>query len=80
MIISLPRSASRRAGTQRGIRYADEWIWASGLALNSAEARARERDFGGAMRWLEVVEDLELYLPREYELKRISWQELDRST
>lgn len=45
------------------------------LALSSAEAHARSRDFRGALRWLEVAEDLELYLPREYELKRISWQE-----
>jgi sulfide:quinone oxidoreductase len=49
---------------------------AVGLALSSADATADERDFGRALRWLEVAEDLELYLPREYELKRISWQEL----
>jgi len=49
------------------------------LALTSAEGKARERDFRGALRWLEVVEDLELYLPREYELKRIAWTELGRS-
>jgi sulfide:quinone oxidoreductase len=46
------------------------------LALSSADAKAHERDFGAALRWLEVAEDLELYLPRSYELKRTSWQEL----
>jgi len=49
------------------------------LALSSADADARWRDFPGALRWLEVAEDLELYLPREYELKRASWQELAKS-
>ena len=49
------------------------------MALSSAEAHARERDFAGAMRWLEVVEDLELYLPREYEAKRESWRGLSSS-
>lgn len=44
-------------------------------ALISADASARERDFKGALRWLEVVEDLELYLPTDYELRRISWQQ-----
>jgi sulfide:quinone oxidoreductase len=47
-----------------------------GLALATAEANARSEDYKGAMGWLEVVEDLELHLPTEYELKRISWQEL----
>jgi sulfide:quinone oxidoreductase len=46
------------------------------LALASAEVDARARDFPGAMRWLEVVEDLELYLPREYEAKREAWRGL----
>ena len=44
------------------------------LSLGSADAAAAERDFKGALRWLEVAEDLELYLPGDYELKRISWQ------
>lgn len=48
------------------------------VALSYADAKSRERDFPGALRWLEVAEDLELYLPREYELKRTSWQELAR--
>jgi sulfide:quinone oxidoreductase len=47
-----------------------------GLALASAEVDAREQDFPGALRWLEVAEDLELYLPREYELKRETWKAL----
>jgi sulfide:quinone oxidoreductase len=52
---------------------------AVGLALTSADADARWRDFRGALRWLEVAEDLQLYLPSEYELKRMSWEELARS-
>jgi sulfide:quinone oxidoreductase len=47
------------------------------VALASADQHAGARDFKGALRWLEVAEDLELYLPREYELKRISWQGQD---
>jgi sulfide:quinone oxidoreductase len=46
------------------------------MALTSADSSSSERDFKGALRWLEVAEDLELYLPSEYELKRISWEEL----
>jgi sulfide:quinone oxidoreductase len=47
------------------------------VALSSASASAEARDFRGALRWLEVAEDLDLYLPSEYELKRISWRELE---
>jgi sulfide:quinone oxidoreductase len=46
------------------------------VALSSAEAHASEGDFSGALRWLEVVENLELYLPRGSEAKRASWLEL----
>jgi sulfide:quinone oxidoreductase len=46
------------------------------VALTSAEAHARERDFHGALRWLEVAEDLDLYLPSGYEAKRAAWLEL----
>jgi sulfide:quinone oxidoreductase len=49
------------------------------LAYASADASARWHDYRGAMRWLEVAEDLELYLPPAYERKRISWQELARN-
>jgi len=45
------------------------------MALSSAHAHAQERDFAGARRWLEVVEDLELYLPRDYEARRAAWLE-----
>ncbi len=45
------------------------------LALTSARASARWRDFKGALRWLEVADDLELYLPPAFEAKRIAWQE-----
>lgn len=48
------------------------------IAFSSARASAEASDFHGALRWLQVAEDLELYLPSEFELKRISWQELDR--
>jgi sulfide:quinone oxidoreductase len=46
------------------------------LALSSADVAASEHDYPGALRWLEVAEDLELYLPPDYELRRMSWQEL----
>jgi sulfide:quinone oxidoreductase len=49
------------------------------LALASADADAEEREYGRALRWLEVAEDLELYLPREYELKRGTWKHLSGS-
>lgn len=47
------------------------------IALSSARARADARDYHGALRWLEVAEDLDLYLPKEYELKRVAWQTLE---
>ncbi|CAN5467609.1 hypothetical protein BH10ACT11_BH10ACT11_06630 [soil metagenome] len=46
------------------------------MALVSADLNAGARDYGRALGWLEIAEDLELYLPREYELRRASWQEL----
>jgi hypothetical protein len=46
------------------------------MALASAESHAHDRDFPGALRWLEVVEDLDHYLPRGFETKRASWAEL----
>jgi sulfide:quinone oxidoreductase len=49
------------------------------MALSTAKAHASERDFSGALRWLEVAEDLELYLPRGFEAKRASWLELASS-
>lgn len=48
------------------------------MALASAGTAARWQDYRGALRWLEVAEDLQLYLPREYEQKRRSWQALAR--
>jgi sulfide:quinone oxidoreductase len=63
--------------------YGDEGgnLWADhddviGLALSSADASAQWQDFRGALHWLEVAEDLELYLPPSYEAKRIAWQEI----
>jgi sulfide:quinone oxidoreductase len=49
-----------------------------GMALSSADENARDREFSRALRWLEVAENLELYLPPEYERKRISWTERAR--
>lgn len=46
------------------------------VALAFADQNAEQRDFRQALRWLEVAEDLELYLPREYEHKRGFWQDL----
>ena len=46
------------------------------VALAFADENASEREFGRALRWLEVAEDLELYLPGEYERKRIAWEGL----
>ena len=46
------------------------------MALESANIHAAERHFDRALNWLKVAEDLELYLPPEYELKRTSWTEL----
>lgn len=48
------------------------------VALRSAELDAGHGDYPGALRWLEVAEDLELYLPDRYEHKRVSWQEKAR--
>jgi sulfide:quinone oxidoreductase len=59
----------------------DEHSDAVAMALESADANARWRDFEGALKWLEVAEDLELYLPPRYERKRVEWGELaDRSS
>jgi hypothetical protein len=46
------------------------------MALASATVAAGEHDYPKALRWLEVAEDLELYLPEDYELRRMSWQEI----
>jgi sulfide:quinone oxidoreductase len=43
------------------------------MALDSADIHAAERDFARALDWLKVAEDLDLYLPPDYELKRVSW-------
>ncbi len=43
------------------------------LALASAEADARWRDYRGALRWLEIAEALNLTLPPEYAEKRRRW-------
>ena len=40
---------------------------ALGLALTAADADARWRDYRGALRWLDVAEQISLTLPPEYE-------------
>ncbi len=44
--------------------------------LRSADDRAGSGDYRGALHWLEVAEDLDLYLPSEYESKRVEWRRL----
>jgi sulfide:quinone oxidoreductase len=46
-----------------------------GQALRTADQHADTQDYRGALRWLEVAEDLELYLPAEYEAKRQAWRQ-----
>jgi sulfide:quinone oxidoreductase len=46
------------------------------MALESADIHASDREFDRALDWLKVAEDLELYLPPQYEHKRTSWTEL----
>ena len=43
------------------------------LALASADADARWRDYAGALRWLDLAEQLNLTLPPEYAEKRQRW-------
>ena len=45
------------------------------LALTCADADARRRDYKGALRWLDVAEQLEIVLPVEYADKRRIWRE-----
>ena len=45
------------------------------LALTCADADARWRDYKGALRWLDVAEQLEIVLPVEYAEKRRAWRE-----
>lgn len=61
-----------RSGAEEGDDEGHEDVVA--LALATAEVEAKAGHPGAALRWLEVVEDLELYLPREYELKREAWR------
>lgn len=43
------------------------------LALASADADARWNDYAGALRWLDLAEQLNLILPPEYAEKRRRW-------
>ena len=44
------------------------------LALRAADLDAAERDFRGALRWLQVAEDLDLALPDPYGARRAQWR------
>ncbi|MGI9557382.1 MAG: NAD(P)/FAD-dependent oxidoreductase [Solirubrobacterales bacterium] len=44
------------------------------LALSAADAGARWGDFKGALRWLDLAEQLDIVLPSEYARKRRDWQ------
>ena len=45
------------------------------FALAAADADARKDDFGGALGWLRLAEELNLVLPRSYLERRESWRE-----
>jgi sulfide:quinone oxidoreductase len=45
------------------------------LALTAADGDARWHDYRGALRWLEVAEQLDLTLPPEYVKKRGHWND-----
>jgi hypothetical protein len=45
------------------------------FALAAADADARKGDFGGALGWLRLAEELNLVLPRSYLERRESWRE-----
>jgi sulfide:quinone oxidoreductase len=45
------------------------------LTLAAADADASWRDYSGALRWLEVAEEINLALPPEYAEKRHRWAE-----
>lgn len=49
------------------------------LALTAADADARWRDYQGALRWLDIAEQLNLTLPPEYERKRGTWEARERA-
>lgn len=53
---------------------------ALGLALTAADADARWHDYHGALRWLEIAQQLNLTLPPEYERKRDAWAARDRTS
>ena len=46
------------------------------LALTMADADARSEDYDGALRWLDVVEKLNLTVPPAYASKREEWHRL----
>ncbi len=46
------------------------------LAFAAAEADARWRDYRGALRWLDIAEQLAIVLPGDYVEKRRRWGEL----
>jgi sulfide:quinone oxidoreductase len=44
------------------------------LALKAADLDAADHDFRGALRWLQVAEDLEIALPSAYAVRREQWR------
>jgi len=46
------------------------------LVLKTADADARSEDYDGALRWLDVVEKLNLSVAAAYADKRAEWQRL----
>jgi sulfide:quinone oxidoreductase len=51
-----------------------EHAQAVNLVLAAAEADARIGDYGGAIRWLSLVEELNLVIPPEYVARRHEWR------
>ena len=52
-----------------------EHVQAVELVLAAAEADARIGDYGGAIRWLSLVQELNLVIPPEYVARRHEWRQ-----
>ena len=52
-----------------------EHVQAVDLVLAAAEADARIGDYGGAIRWLSLVQELNLVVPPEYVARRHEWRQ-----
>ena len=51
-----------------------EYEQAVELLLSAADADARSRDFEGAIKWLDAVEQLNLVIPSQYVIRRDEWR------